>query len=186
VIAAVPFRKPVALLLVALAPGLTACGGVRNPPAPCPRMAIPPGADAVTLYRPGPEQTGADVRYLAVMADAVSACRYEEGRVVVDLAVLLVAERGPAYNGPAEVTYVVGVVGPDGDLLGRETFTTEIAIPWNFGSAGVIEELTQIIPGVTPSEGGAYRVLLGFELSEEEVRRRQEGAAVGAPLPGPE
>jgi hypothetical protein len=179
-------RYPVAALLVALAPGLIACGGSRNPPPPCPQAAIAQGADTVTVYRPGSERTGADVRYLAVMADAVSACRYEDGRVVVDLALLLVAERGPAYAGPAELTYVVGVVGPGGDLLGREVFTTAIDIPEGSGGAGAIEELTQFIPGVTPREGGAYRVLLGFELSEEEVRRRQAGAATGAPPPGPE
>ena len=166
-----------ALLAAALASGLAGCNPFRGeqPPPPCPRAAILRGADTVTVYRPGADRVRENVRYFGALTDLASACRYGADGVTVDLRVAVAAEKGAAYEGPARLTYFVAVVGPDRTVLAREALTTEVAIPAGATRAGVAEELTQTIPGVTPGDAPVYRVFLGFQLSEEDARRRLGG-----------
>ena len=167
------------LLAVVLAsPGLAACNPFRSesPPPPCPRVAILDDADAITVYVPGADRVRENARYYGALTDIASTCRYEDGRVAVDLRVAVFAEKGAAYEGgPVRLPYFVAVVGPGRTVIARTALTAEIAVPASALRTGVAEDLTQTIPGMTPEDAPAYRILVGFQLGEEEVRRRRGG-----------
>ena len=61
---------------------LGACGSTAPaPPAPplCPATLLLEGAERTTTYRAGAEARPSEIRYLAVLRDLTSACRYYSG-----------------------------------------------------------------------------------------------------------
>jgi hypothetical protein len=156
---------------------LSACGGSSPQPAPppCPTVLLLKGAERTADYRPGPGTRPADLRYLAVLTDLVSICRYEDNGVDVALRFDLIAEQGPAYDGgPLQLTYFVASLGPDQQVLSKPLFDADIAFPEGQRRAGSTQEMTVHMPDVTPAAGPQYSVFLGFQLDDAEMRRRLE------------
>lgn len=165
---------PIAAALLAL---LSACGSSSPPPAPlaCPTVLALKGAERTADYRPGPDPRPADLRYLAVLTDLVSACRYEDNGVDVALRFNLIAEQGPAHGGgPLRFTYFVASLGPDRQILSKPVFDADVTFPDGQQRAGTTQEMTVHMPDVTPATGQEYSVFLGFQLDDAEVRRRLE------------
>lgn len=166
---------PLAAALLALLPAGCGSSGAAGPEPPCPTALLLKGAERTADYRPGPGTRPADLRHLAVMTDLVSACRYDEAGVDVGLRFDLIAEQGPAYpGGPLLLTYFVATVAPDQEVWSKELFDSEIVFPEEQDLAGNSEEMTVRLPDVGPEAGAAYQVYLGFQLDDEEMRRRLE------------
>jgi hypothetical protein len=156
---------------------LAACGSPSAPPAspPCPTVLFLKGAERTADYRPGPSPRPGDLRYLAVLTDLVSICRYENNGVDVALRFNLFAEKGPAYGGgPLQLTYFVASLGPDQQVLSKPLFDADVAFPEGEQRAGSSQEMTVHMPGVTPATGPQHSVFLGFQLDDAEMRRRLE------------
>jgi hypothetical protein len=168
---------PIAAALLAL---LAACGtsSPQRAPQACPTVLFLKGAERTADYRPGPDPRPADLRYLAVLTDLVSVCRYEDDGVDVALRFNLIAEQGPAYGGgPLQLTYFVASLGPEQQVLSKPLLDAEVAFSEGQQRAGTAQEMTVHLPDVTPSAGQEYAVFLGFQLDEAEMRRRLEGAS---------
>lgn len=154
---------------------LSACGSSNPQPAApaCPTVLLLKGAERTADYRPGPDTRPADLRYLAVLTDLVSVCRYEAGGVDVALRFNLIAEQGPAYEGgPLRLTYFVASLGPDQRVLSKPLLDADVEFPEGQQRAGSTQEMTVHMPGVTPAAGPQYSVFLGFQLDDEEMSRR--------------
>jgi hypothetical protein len=166
---------PLGAALLALLPaGCSSSDAARAEPD-CPTALLLKGAERTADYRPGAGIRPADLRHLAVMTDLVSACRYDEAGVDVGLAFDLVAEQGPAYpGGPLQLTYFVATVAPDQQVWSKELLQSEIVFPEDQSIAGNSEQMTVRLPDVEPATGAAYRVYLGFQLDDTEMRRRLE------------
>jgi len=161
---------------------LGACGSsppARAPaPPPCPTALLLEGVERTTAYRAGAELRPSEIRYLAVLNDLTSACRYgsgEEGADVdVDLNFAVVAERGPAMYDTEELTYFVATMGPDGRILGKEVLRSELAFVEGENRIAWSEELTLRVPSVTPENGENYTLYVGFQLDDTELERRRQ------------
>ena len=164
----------IAAALLAL---LSACGSSSPEPVPpaCPTVLMLKGAERTAAYSPGPDTRPPDLRYLAVLTDLVSICRYENNGVDVALRFNLIAEQGPAYGGgPLRLTYFVASLGPGQQVLSKPLFDVDVAFPEGQQRAGSTQEMTVHMPDVTPATGPQYGVFLGFQLDDEEMRRRLE------------
>jgi hypothetical protein len=164
----------IAAALLAL---LSACGSSSPQPASpaCPTVLLLKGAERTAEYHPGPGTRPADLRYLAVLTDLVSICRYEDNGVDVALRFNLIAEQGPAYGGgPLQLTYFVASLGPGQQVLSKPLFDVDVAFPEGQQRAGSTQEMTVHMPDVTPAAAPQYGVFLGFQLDDEEMRRRLE------------
>jgi hypothetical protein len=158
-----------------------ACGSTSPelPAAPpCPTAVLLEGLERTTAYRAGAELRPSEIRYLAVLTDLTSACRYgsgEEGADVdVDLSFAVIAERGPAMSGTEELTYFVATMGPDGRILGKEVLQSELAFVEGENRTGWSEELTLRVPSVTPENGENYTLYVGFQLDDAELARSRQ------------
>ena len=156
---------------------LGACGSTApEPPAqppPCPAALLLDGAERTTTYRVGTAPSASDLRYVAILTDLASACRYQDEGVEVDLMFNLTAERGPAFPAtPEEVTYFIATLGPSGEILKRDAFAAELDFEEGFGGARWTEELTLLLRSVTPETGADYTLFVGFQLDEAELARR--------------
>jgi hypothetical protein len=153
---------------------LAACG-TSTPEAPpaCPTALLLQGAERTASYSPGAERKPDALRHLAVVNNLASTCRFGEAGVDVDLAFDLIAERGPAFSGDAvDLSYFVATIGPGRQILSKQVFSSEIPFADNDDRAGVSEQLTLRLPAVTPEQGQAYAIFLGFQLDRAELQDR--------------
>jgi hypothetical protein len=168
------------LLLAAAALALGACGSSdpEAPPPPCPRASLLDGAERTSAYRAGSEARPSDLRYLAVLTDLSSACRYYgdggSAGVDVDLTFNLIAERGPALPEVEELTYFVATVGPGRQIRSEHVLRGDLSFAEGEQRTGWTEELTLRLPGITPSQAADYTLYIGFQLDDAELRRREQ------------
>ena len=142
----------------------------------CPAASILGNAERVVQFKQGSGKDLIDVMFQAEIGKLNMSCRYLKGRVVTDISFELISERGPAArsrNGDFE--YFVAISGPDGRVLAKETFHSKIAFAPNRRRAGILEEIEQSIPLRKDEGGGGYEILVGFQLTEEQMKfnRRQ-------------
>lgn len=167
-----------ALLAGVLALG--ACGSAEPelPPPPCPTALLLDGAQHTSAYRAGAEPRASELRYLAVLTDLGSSCRYyEDGTregVDVDLTFNLIAERGPALSGVEELTYFVATVGPGRQVRSEHVLRGDLSFAEGEQRTGWTEELTLRLPSITPTEAADYTLYVGFKLDDAELRRREQ------------
>ena len=136
---------------------------------PCPRAALVDGADRVVRFA-GEGRTPQDVAFEARILGAGGECEFtdEERRVTVDMALRIEGARGPALEGEeAPLSYFVAVVGPEGEVLAREEFATEI--PLEEKRAIIVEELEPEIPLPRGRRAASYTVFVGLIVTEEEL-----------------
>jgi hypothetical protein len=159
---------------------LGACGSSdpEPPPPPCPTALLLDGAETTSAYRAGAAPRPAELRYLAVLRDLASACRYYEDSsgqgVDVSLSFNLIAERGPALSDSEQLTYFVATVGPDGQILAKEVLRGDLTFAEGEQRAGWTEDITLRLPTITPAQGADYALYVGFQLDEAELERREQ------------
>jgi hypothetical protein len=163
-----------AVLLAPLA--AAACGGGETydplQATGCPRVAIVADAAEVVEFRPGPGRDLTDVVARGVMGELGGACEYdsEAGTVTVEVQLPIVGERGPAATGDdAAFRYFVAVADPARTILAKEVFDTSVAFEEGQTRAGTVEELEQVIPIPSGAAGAGYQVLIGFQLTPEQL-----------------
>lgn len=180
-----PAWKARAAVAVLALPLLGACsslglGGEDAEPvaqAPrCPAVEFVKGAEEVTLFRDGAGRDLTDVTSRAVLADYAGGCRPGEGRVDVDLKLVLAAEKGPALQGmSADYRYFVAVADPEGGILAKQEFDTSVSFPQAQRRAGSVEDLAQTIPVAEGTRPEDYRILVGFQLTPDQLQYNREG-----------
>jgi hypothetical protein len=159
---------------------LGACGSAdpELPPPPCPAALFLDGAERTSAYRAGTESRPEDLRYIAVLTDLSSSCRYYEAAdrqgVDVDVSFKVIAERGPALLDKEEVTYFVATVGPDGRILTRDALGGDLPFVADEQHVALSEDLTLHLSFVTPAQASYYRLFIGFQLDDAELQRREQ------------
>ena len=142
----------------------------------CPSASILGNAEQVVQFKEGSGRDLIDVMFQAEIGKLTMSCRYLKGRVVTDLSFELIAERGPAARSRnGDFDYFVAISDVKGRVLAKETFRSRIGFPENRRRAGILEEIEQSIPLRKNEDGGGYEILVGFQLSEDQLQynRRQ-------------
>lgn len=170
------FTRPAATAALGLVVlGACSSSDPLPPPPACPATLILDGAERTAAYQAGAEVRPSALRYIAVLTDLVSTCRYSDEGVEVDLTFSLTAERGPALaDSVAEVTYFVATMGPDEQILTKEAFPAELDFEDGYAGARWAEQLTLLIRSITPETGADYTLFVGFQLDAEELARRNQ------------
>jgi hypothetical protein len=136
------------------------------------------GAERTSAYRGGAEARPEDLRYVAVLRDLTSTCRYySDGAsqgVDVDLTFNLIAERGPAQAGVEELTYFVATVGPGQEIRSEHVLNGDLAFAEGEQRTGWTESLTLRLPSITPAQAADYALYIGFKLDDSQLKRREQ------------
>ena len=158
----------VGLLLSAVA----GCGlfGAAPPQFDCPTAAGVADAAALSKFRPGPGRDLTDVRYQVRLVNVTSECRYDSKGVDVRMRASFALELGPANpDRKAAYDFFVAITDPDDEIAAKRIFTTPIDFPTNVGYVEHLEELEQRIPLPKGGSAADYKIILGLQLSEEEL-----------------
>ncbi|HZD25563.1 MAG TPA: hypothetical protein VE631_04825 [Alphaproteobacteria bacterium] len=173
------FRPPRAFATSAAALALLAlagCSSFGKETRPCPRVSMLKDASRITQYRPGPGRDLTDVVAEAGIASLQATCDYDDDDHVLQVVttINLAASRGPAFRGgSASFPFFVAVVDEQQHILGKRVFDSAIAFPQGQPRAAVFEEMEQDIPLKKDQTGADFEVIVGFQLSEEQLEHNR-------------
>ena len=155
---------------------LTGCSFFqKDDPRLCPRVSILNEAASVAVYRAGPGRDLIDVVHEGRLGDITWSCKYSEKEVSILTRISFLAQRGPAsQDRKAEFQYFVAVRDHNQDILAKQIFATVIEFPEGRAQAGVFEEIEQVIPLPDETSGPEFEIIVGFQLTEEQLERNRE------------
>ena len=170
-------------LVLALPLLAAGCGAFdRSPPPACPRIGILSDAATLVKFRPGPGRDLTDVEHEAEILNVDRTCELRDKGTAVEVAVTIqfAASRGPAAPEATTIPlpYFVAVVERATQrIIAREAIPGQIELPPGRRRAGVGEEITERIPLSTGRSPADYEILVGLELTEEQLQynRRRRG-----------
>jgi hypothetical protein len=111
------------------------------------------------------------------------ACEYAKGRnarpaVTLDLQIAFAAERGPAERTrKASLPYFVAIVDGERNIVAKENFSADFEWTDNRPRTGRVDQWEPYIPLKSNFDGPSFQVLVGFQLTAEQVawNRAQRG-----------
>lgn len=180
-----------ALLLL----GLAGCGGsneAQQAQLKCPQIDVPAEVGAYYLTRNPASAEARDVLATARITNTYGDCKYTDKDVTVAVDVEFTTLRGPAawLEKDFPATYFVAVTDSQNRILDKATFNVSLPMPKLSVSPREQkrEPLEQVIPLANRRDGAGYRIIIGFQLSPQEVEVNKRrglpsmpgGAAVAA------
>ncbi len=162
--------RSAALLALGLAAVLAACGSSDKAQPACPSGLIPADAAKITRFQDGPGRDLTDVIAEATIQDILVQCEYKKKVADIDLQIAVVGTRGPADRSRvAEFEYFVAIVDPQQNILVKQPFKVRFEFNDNRTQLGTIEQIEPRLPLPDPSKADQYRILVGFQLTPEEL-----------------
>ncbi|MDP2206215.1 MAG: hypothetical protein Q8K65_07905 [Alphaproteobacteria bacterium] len=177
---------PVAALLFSLL--LAGCGsmGQKVDNLPCPDTGLILSAASLTSFS-GASTAEGEMVIEATLANYRGACRWRQEVLEFMLEVDVAARRGAAGQTlkRGEFPYFIAILDPEENVLQRQGFSTTVSFD-NNGSGISTEKHVLRVPLEDRKNVRLHKVVIGFELSSEQLayNRRHEKPAAPAPSPG--
>ncbi|MGY6627105.1 MAG: hypothetical protein ACXIVL_01180 [Oceanicaulis sp.] len=178
--------------LAAAALTLSGCQGVRDSlsgpqpnPGPCPNALSLYDAHRIVNFA-GPEIVYGNVGFTGEILNVASSCTYTDQSatpIEMEMGMRLAFGRGPAAIGNSETfDLFITVVRLDPQrnvtaVIHRENFQVTANFPAGADRVEMVEEFSSIrIPRVDPDTSGVnFEVLIGFELTDEQLEFNRSG-----------
>lgn len=140
------------------------------PPPPCPRLVLAEYADRLMRYN-SDVRVSENLLYDARFLQAGGDCGYDENVIDVSMTVRIAVALGPAATEDnAPIRYFVAIArNSDHSVVARGSFDTLVEFPGVTKHSGTVEEFEQTIPLRDGETGADYVILLGFEMTPEEL-----------------
>ena len=156
----------------------------------CPQVYIAQDLGVVTRYKPGTNREAGNLLYAAEIRDIKGDCIVNSSDADVHMTFSIVGERGvnsgsAAGAGPistASMVYFAAITDPTGLIVWKQEFTATL----DFGNnrrAGTIEDLDPHIPLPKGGVAAGYKVLIGFQLTPQEIDDNRRARGATEPLP---
>lgn len=143
----------------------------------CPVATVVPDAATITQFRPGAGRDLSDIVSHGTLSNVTGTCIYDSTGAHVDLYLTVGGERGPAMQGSqADYQYFVAVASPDRTILAKQVFDTAVTFNGGAARAGSRENVVETIPLPTDRDAGGYSVLVGFQLTQDQLSYNQKAA----------
>lgn len=159
-----------ALFLVALV--LSSCGRERRGGfvlvSNCPAVGVIEHLNAITRFK-GSGQTNQNVVFDAHISDLDVTCS-EGGSVTTDISFSIRGKKGPAFEGQTpDIRYYVVIIRDNYLVTNKQVYTTRLNFRPGSDTASVRERLVQTFDNFEEPRRYDYEVLIGFEVSPEEL-----------------
>lgn len=174
-------RSLFALGLAVLA--LAGCSSDKEPPRLCPQVAIVRNLERIEDHgRDAPDPS--TLVAVAALRDIDGTCDYKDKGVDIAFDLNIAAEKG-ARLGSDQISFpfFVSLVGPEDQVIAKESMTTKIDFPSGDTRTKKTESLHVFLPLKPKETAEGYRVLLGFQLSEDQLKAAREKENAEAPAP---
>ncbi|MGY6531643.1 hypothetical protein [Glycocaulis sp.] len=161
--------------------------GPRPNPGPCPNALSLYDAHRLVEFR-GEEQVLGNVGFTGEVLNVAGTCSYSDRSATpidMQLGVRFAFGRGPAADASEKTYYYfVAVTRTDQAVIHREVFPITVRFQPGQNRVEVTEEIRQIsIPRATPTTSGSnFEVIVGFELTPEQVEFNRSGLRFRVPV----
>ena len=139
----------------------------------CPAVFILEDAKDLTRFKPGPGRDITDILFEAEIVDFRGGCDYDEddGEAEIELLVQVRVQRGPA-NKSRDIAfeYFVAIPKYQSQPEGKRILPVKGAFVENRTRLVYQDELQMTIPVKKPTDGAALEIILGFQLTPEELK----------------
>jgi hypothetical protein len=104
-----------------------------------------------------------------------NACAYGPKSVTVDIRLAFSGAIGPGGRAQSQdepffsYPYFVAIMGPGGAILAKEVFAVSLTYPPGANQETHLENLRQIIPIRNQESGASHKVVVGFQLTNEQL-----------------
>lgn len=100
-----------------------------------------------------------------------NACNYDEHGVTIDLTMDFTGKLGPKGTESSSFSYpfFIAITSPNGDILAKEVFSVGLTYKIDQTEQVYIEKMRQIIPLDNIDNGPKYKVLVGFQLTPDQL-----------------
>lgn len=140
----------------------------------CPNAGILTDAQHLVEYRPGGGRDITDVAYSWELLDAAAICKYDDNIVDVDYALSLSVSLGPAATLSVVKAPIFVAITRSGDSVVQKSIF-EADVEFELGQRTAV--YTRMFEGlefdVGEDDGGIYDVVVGFQLTPEQVRENR-------------
>lgn len=139
---------------------------------PCPSVGVLSGTENLTLFS-GRGNDVTDIVLKAEIERVVNRCEYDidDGIIYVDLAFRGSAEIGPAATSrEITVPVFIALTEIDARVLRKDEFQLTLAFEGNQRATSFIHTIEETkVPYVARIDGSAYEILVGFQLTPEQL-----------------
>lgn len=136
----------------------------------CPAVGFVAHTSSLTRFT-GDTLSSEDVAFDALLTDLDFKCVESTKAIETTISFTIDARKGPALkNFAQEVRYFVVVLRDDYQITNKRSFSTEIQFNSKNDTANVRETVVQRFEDITAPARYRYEVLIGFELSPEEIK----------------
>ena len=147
----------------------------------CPAVFILEDAQKLTRFKSGPGRDITDIRFQAEIVNFTGACEYDEDddkwEAEIELLVQIAVERGPANkDGNIEFRYFAAIPKFQSQAQGKSIFSVTGQFEGNRTRLLYQDELSMRIPVAKPTDGQAIDIVLGFQLSPDDLSYNRESA----------
>jgi len=135
----------------------------------CPESGILTEASALSRFD-GHGTGFTNLAYRASLGDLKVACKINAEGASMTVTVSTLAEIGPAATARSiDLPYFIAISDPHDKILAKRIFSNAVEFKANQSRAGARDTDTQKIPMPDPKDAPKYHVVIGFQLTEEEL-----------------
>ncbi|MGH1456915.1 MAG: hypothetical protein ACRBDI_09055 [Alphaproteobacteria bacterium] len=143
--------------------------------SPCPQVEIVDDLSSISDFTNPQKQNKANLVSRVDLRSAESTCKLASKSAVVDLKLIFDGKLGtkgranksdkPFFSYP----FFVAVTSPSGKIMAKEIFAASLTYPPNETSHTYYEKLRQIIPIKGKDQARYYKILIGFQVTPDQL-----------------
>tara|TARA_R110002072_G_scaffold108678_1_gene235584 strand:+ start:167 stop:811 length:645 start_codon:yes stop_codon:yes gene_type:complete len=143
--------------------------------SPCPQVEIVDDLSSLSDFESPKKQNKANLISRVDLRSAESSCKLASKSAVVDLKLFFNGQLGPKGRiKPADkpffsYPFFVAVTAPSGKIMAKEIFAASLTYAGNENTHVYNEVLRQIIPINSKSEASRYKILIGFQVTPDQL-----------------
>ena len=145
----------------------------------CPAVSILEAAQKITRFKSGPGRDITDIRLQAEIVNFTGSCEYDQDEdkweAEVELLLQIAVERGPANkDGKIDFRYFAAIPEFQSQEQGKSIFSVAGQFEGNRTRLLYQDELSMRIPVAKPTDGQGLEIVMGFQLSPDELIYNRE------------
>ncbi|MFP4097181.1 MAG: hypothetical protein ACLFP8_00635 [Alphaproteobacteria bacterium] len=148
--------------------------------SPCPKVEIVDDLSSISDFSNPRKQIEQNLISRVDLKSAESTCKLSSKTAIADLKLLFEGKLGPkGRNSSTEkpffsYPFFVAVTTPTGRIIAKEIFAASITYATNEEEHIYFESLRQIIPIKSKNQANNYRILIGFQVTPEQLDYNRE------------
>lgn len=171
--------------LILLLPLLAACSSTKEQPA-CPAVAVVHDLQQYADFGRSEKPVRAEFVAAARLDGVQGDCRSEDKVIAANIDIAMRAFRGPRLGGDrAEFPYFVAVLDRDDHVVAKQNLSVTFSLTQEDKMVEKTELVRVNIPNPVGRDGSYWRVLVGFQLSPEQLAFNRGEFGEPKPWPSP-